>query len=261
MKYISYELRHYIKRPAFWLSIGVTLFCFLFEHRDYFSFYLSGELLYYLDAFYLFVIPFEYGLFFYLVPLIAIPPAALSIIDDHTTGYVRQKLYRTSRSTYIVKRLLSISIGSMLPMMIGCVLFLLLSLFSGPLSGEHGLAMQANSSAQLQPLALAYDGIPYIIFVIGQATLTAWLWGMIGTLLALITNNKGTTLMNGFMLFWGGDCLCHYLGFEQWRPYLLFFSSLQNNASLWSSWIKTIVLLAVTIGINAALMNSRYKKL
>ena len=60
MRYIVREIRHFMKQSSFWLSVGIVLFCFFFEHRDYFSFYAAGELLYALDVFYLFVTPFEY---------------------------------------------------------------------------------------------------------------------------------------------------------------------------------------------------------
>ena len=128
MRYIVREIRHFMKQSSFWLSVGIVLFCFFFEHRDYFSFYAAGELLYALDVFYLFVTPFEYGLFFYLVPLAAIPPAALSVIDELKSGHARLKLYRSSQKAYIAKRLVSISIGSMLPMLIGCLLFFAFSM-------------------------------------------------------------------------------------------------------------------------------------
>lgn len=105
MRYIVREIRHFMKQSSFWLSVGIVLFCFFFEHRDYFSFYAAGELLYALDVFYLFVTPFEYGLFFYLVPLAAIPPAALSVIDELKSGHARLKLYRSSQKAYIAKRL------------------------------------------------------------------------------------------------------------------------------------------------------------
>lgn len=167
--------------------------------------------------------PFEYGLFFYLVPLAAIPPAALSVIDELKSGHARLKLYRSSQKAYIAKRLVSISIGSMLPMLIGCLLFFAFSMLVGPLSGENGVSMRQASTTVLQPLATVQFGLPYIFFVMGQATLSAWLWGMIGALLALASLNKGTTLMNGFLLFWGCDCLCNYLHLSAWRPFTLFF--------------------------------------
>lgn len=261
MRYVIREIRHYMKQPSFWLSVGIVLFCFFFEHRDYFSFYIAGELLYHLDVFYLFVTPFEYGLFFYLVPLAAIPPAALSVIDELKSGHARLKLYRSSEKEYIAKRLVSISIGSMLPMMIGCLLFLAFCILIGPLSGENGVDMRQASTEVLQPLASAQFGLPYIFFIIGQAMMSAWLWGMIGTLLALVSLNKGTTLMNGFLLFWGCDCLCNYLQLSTWRPFTLFFTSLSSMAPLWDSWLKNILLLGMTMCIDAVLMNHRYRKL
>lgn len=241
--------------------MGIVLFCFFFEHRDYFSFYLTGELLYHLDVFYLFVTPFEYGLFFYLVPLAAIPTASLSVIDELKSGHARLKLYRSSRRGYIARRIASISIGSMLPMLMGCLLFLGFSMLIGPLSGESGLDMQQSSSVLLRSLATAYAGLPYIFFVIGQATLAAWLWGMIGTFLALTSLNKGTTLLNGFLLFWGCDCLCSHLHWDVWRPFLLFFTSLTSRESIWMPWMRSLLLLAIAIGADVLMMNKRYQRL
>ena len=261
MRYIVREIRHFMKQSSFWLSVGIVLFCFFFEHRDYFSFYAAGELLYALDVFYLFVTPFEYGLFFYLVPLAAIPPAALSVIDELKSGHARLKLYRSSQKAYIAKRLVSISIGSMLPMLIGCLLFFAFSMFVGPLSGENGVSMRQASTTVLQPLATVQFGLPYIFFVMGQATLSAWLWGMIGALLALASLNKGTTLMNGFLLFWGCDCLCNYLHLSAWRPFTLFFTPLSSMAPLWESWLKNILLLGIVTCMDAAWMNHRYRRL
>lgn len=261
MRYIIREIRHNLKQPAFWLSVGIVLFCFYFEHRDYFSFYLKGELLYHLDVFYLFVTPFEYGLFFYLVPLAAIPAASLSVIDELKSGHARLKLYRSSRRGYIARRITSISIGSMLPMLMGCLLFLGFAMLIGPLSGENGMDMQQSSGALLRPLAVSYAGLPYIFFVIGQATLAAWLWGMIGTFLALTSLNKGTTLLNGFLLFWGCDCLCSYLHWDVWRPFLLFFTPLTSTEPIWSPWLRSLLLLVMSIGADVLMMNKRYRRL
>ncbi len=261
MRFILREVRHFLKQPAFWGSVGIVFFCYLFEHRDYFYFYIRGELILYLDVFYLFYMPFEFGLFFYLIPLIAIPPAALSVIDELASGQTRLRLYRTERKKYITKRVFSISIGSMLPMLIGCLLLLAFSMLIGPIKGEVDMGLQTGSSPVFYAMANTCDGFPYIAYVIGQATLSSWLWGMIGALIALVTLNKGATLMYGFMLFWGCDCLCHYLHLELWRPFLLFFTSLSSTIPLWTPWLKTLLLLLFVIGADAFLMNIRYKRL
>lgn len=261
MRYIHRELRHFLKRSTFWLSVSVVLFCFFFEHRDYLSFYFAGETLYHLDVFYLFVTPFEYGLFFYLVPLAAIPTAAFSVVDELKSGHVRLKLYRSSENGYILRRLVSISFASILPMLTGCLIFLCFSMLIGPFQGENGLSIQESCSAVMQALVTANSGITYIVYITVQAMLFSWVWGLLGTLIALITLNKGVTLMDGFLLFWGCDCLCNYLHFSSWRPYILFFTSPTSTLSPWSSWWKTALLLCLFTAMDALLLRRRYRQL
>lgn len=262
MRYIWRETRHQCKQPAFWVSVAVTLLCFFFNYRDYYSYYLKGSLIYYEDVFNLFVMAFVFGLFFYLVPMIAIPAAALPVIDEIKSGAVRLQLHRSSTWKYIAQRLASCLLSAMLPMLMGCLLYLGFTMATGPMIGLSGQKLQQSiTSEAIQPMAFACNGLPYIFFITGQATLSAGLWGMIGLGIALVSLNKGTTLIDGFLLFWGLDCLCHYLHLSSWRPFLLFFTSPFDDGNIWIPWLQTAFLLGICLTVDAYLMRYRYQRL
>jgi len=249
LRFIVQELKRYVRRPAFYVSIGVVVLCFFFEHRDYFYFWISGyEIYQYLDFYYLFVAPFAYGLFFYLIPLAAIPPAALSVIEDLQSNNMRMRLHRSTKMKYIARKICSVSVGSMLPVLIGCIMFLAFALLAGPLEGPDGMGWRSVAvNEAMQRLTLPCYGFPYIAWLILLAGVTAWLWGMVGMAIALVTLNKGATLIIGFLAFWGTDCLCNYLGLSDWRPFNLFFTDGgYAGGLLWKLGQNGLLLLLVT---------------
>ncbi len=264
MRYIWRETRHQCKQLAFWVSVAVALLCFIFEHRDYYFIYLKGTLMHHSDVYYQFVMPFEFGLFFYLVPMIAIPAAALPVIDEIKSGVIRLQLHRTSTWKYIAQRLASCWLSAMLPMLLGCLLFLGFTMATEPMIAEEGSQPLQNSISveAIRRMAYTYNGIPHYLFIIGQATLSAGLWGMIGVGIALVSLDKGTTLIDGFLLFWGSDCLCHYLGLTSWRAFNLFYTSIfGGNGDIWMPWLQTAFLLGICLTADAYLMRYRYQRL
>ncbi len=264
MRYIWRETRHQCKQPAFWVSVAVALLCFFFEHRDYYSFFLEGSLIDRWDVYYLFVMPFEYGLFFYLVPMIAIPAAALPVIDEIKSGAIRLQLHRTNNWKYIAQRLASCLLCTILPMLLGCLLYLGFAMATGPMIAEEESQRIQNFIAveAIQRMAFTYNGIPHYLFIIGQATLSAGLWGMIGVGIALVSLDKGTTLIDGFLLFWGLDCLCYYLNLSSWRPFTLFFTSIYGSkGDIWMPWLQTAFLLGICLTADACLMRYRCQRL
>lgn len=250
-------------KPAFFVSIGVIIFCFYFEHRDYFSIWLSeGSMLSYSDIYYLYVVPFEFGLFFYLIPLAAIPPAALSVIDDLSSGNMRFRMYRTTHNKYAMYKLSTISIGSMLPTLIGCAIFFLFTLCIAPLEGDSGISWRNEAIGRtMEWFTQSWYGFPYMVEITVRAVITAWLWGLIGTLIALLCLKKGDTLIYGFLLFWGLDCICYFVGLRNWRPYLLFFTSANYTGSLAWRYAQNALLILLFTCADWLLLNYRNRRL
>jgi len=263
MRYIWRETRHQCKQLTFWVSVAVALLCFFFEHRDYYTSWLRGTLIHQSDVYYQFVMPFEYGLFFYLVPMIAIPAAALPVIDEIKSGVIRLQLHRTSTGKYIAQRLASCWLSAMLPMLLGCLLFLGFSMATEPMIAEEESQRLQNSVdvEALQRMAFAYNGIPHYLFISGQATLSAGLWGMIGVGIALVCMDKGTTLIDGFLLFWTSESLS--IQFESsWKPVSLFYTSIfGGNGDIWMPWLQTAFLLGICLTADACLMRYRCQRL
>ncbi len=263
MRYIWRETRHQCKQLAFWVSVAVALLCFIFEHRDYYFIYLKGTLMHHSDVYYQFVMPFEFGLFFYLVPMIAIPAAALPVIDEIKSGVIRFQLHRTSTWKYIAQRLASCWLSAMLPMLLGCLLFLGFSMATEPMIAEEESQRMQNSIdvEAIRRMAFAYNGMPYFFFIIGQATLSAGLWGMIGLGIALVFMDKGTTLIDGFLLFWVWEWLGIFLDFP-FAPFSLFFTSPNSSIeNIWIPWLQTTFLLSICLTADACLMRYRCQRL
>lgn len=260
MRYIWRETRHQCKQLTFWVSVAVALLCFFFEHRDYYS---ICPLMHQSDVYYQFVMPFGFGLFFYLVPMIAIPAAALPVIDEIKSGVIRLQLHRTSTWKYIVQRLASCSLSAMLPMLLGCLLFLGFSMATEPMIAEEESQRLQNSIdvEALQRMAFAYNGIPHYLFIIGQATLSAGLWGMIGVGIALVCMDKGTTLIDGFLLFWTWEALgIHFQ--SSCRPDSLFFTEITSSIkNIWIPWLQAVFLLGICLTADACLMRYRCQRL
>lgn len=261
MVFVKKEIFRYTRRPAFYISVGVILFCFFFEHRDYFSLWLSGfEMYSYLDVYYLYLSPFEYGLFFYFMPLAAIPPAALTVINDFHSGNMRMRLHRTKELKYAVQKLCSISIGSMLPTLFACVIFFLFALCVGPLEGEAGISWRNEAlGGTMEYLAQTCYGLPYIAEVSIRAIITTWLWGLIGTFLALIIMKKGKTLIYGFIMFWGLDSICYYINLHDWRPFLLFYTNASYKGNLLWRYVQNGLLVFFFLCVDVILIKHRSK--
>ena len=261
MVLIFREVRRYLGQASFLFSTFLVLVCFLFEHRDYLNMLLAGELLFRQDVYYLFSEPFKYGLFFYLMPLIAIPPAALTAIEDLQSRSQRMRLHRSSKKRIVAQKLCALGLGSMLPALTGCLLFFLVALAIGPLQREPGSVLVTHGNALIDAMILRHHGLPYLGFLTGMTMLTALLWGLVGVCIALISLNKGKTLILGFLLFWGMDAVCLRLNLIAWRPFNLFFISPSFQGSLLAPLSKNLLLLAIAGSGAAALIARRNRQL
>ncbi len=263
MQFIKKEVLRYMRKPTFYFSMGIILLCFVFEHRDYISFLLSKEGAYFrLDVFYLFVTPFDYSLFFYLVPLAAIPPAALTLMSDIKSQNINLRLYRTSRRKYCVEKLLSVSIGSMLPTFFACIIFLIFSLLIGPLDCPESLANRQTAIGKtMEFLALPFYGLPYIFEITIRASLSACCFGLLGGMIALLTMRSMDTLIIGFLSFWGLNCIFYYVGLSEWQPFALFFSNMHYTGSLLFRYVQNFIVIGVLFCLDSVLLSHKLKHL
>lgn len=251
-----------LRRPIFWFSMCLTLVCFVFEHRDYLGVLLTSRVLYRLDVYYLFTEPFQYGLFFYLLPLIAMPPAALMILEDMNSRNIRMRMHRSTRLRYMVSKVMVSSICSVLPLLMAFGLFLLFALCIGPIDNPDSLAQRALTHAQdMQKLTIPCHGFGYIAFLTLMSLVAAWIWGLAGVIFALITQSQAHTLVLGCLSFWGIDVLCNRLQWPHWRPFNLFYISPHYTGSLSAPLLRNMLLLVVAHALVCALMTYRHRRL
>lgn len=197
--------------------------------------------------FYLFVIPFDYSLFFMMIPFSAILPCALSIVDDMKTGYIRMLCYRGSRKKYIISKMVVCGIASMAASLCACLVFLLFSVCVAPLQSATGDAWIALSKGKsYETMAHTCYGFPYILEIIIRTCLTVLLWSMIGSLISFQWKNKAITLASVFILFYATDFLFAYLGINDWRPFILFYSNLEYSGSILFRYIQNASLIFIS---------------
>lgn len=243
VQYIKMELRRAIKHYHFWLAFFLILLCFYYEHRSYFFDNIWKNL----DAFYIFVIPFDYSLFFMIIPFAAILPCSLSIVDDIKTGYIRMLCYRGSRRKYVISKSAACGITSMVASLCACLVFLLFSVCVAPIQSATGDAWIALSNGKsYEVMAHTFYGLPYIFEITTRTCLTVLLWSIIGALISFQWKNKAITLASVFILFYATDFLLAYLGINDWRPFILFYSNLEYNGSILFRYIQNASLILIS---------------
>ena len=95
-------------------------------------------------------------------------------------------------------------------------------------------------------MAHTFYGLPYIFEIITRTCLTVLLWSIIGALISFQWKNKAITLASVFILFYATDFLLAYLGINDWRPFILFYSNLEYNGSILFRYIQIASLILIS---------------
>lgn len=135
---------------------------------------------------FLFSTLFDRSFFSYTAPIIAVIPFSIVIFEEMKSGFIKQILLRTKTRVYLISRILTNIVFGMLPMLLGLVIFLLISWLIGP-----SPSFRIYPVFPLSPFAYVYETsmlFYVLLFILNSAIFTA-AYAILGAGIFIITKN------------------------------------------------------------------------
>ncbi len=256
------QWRRIFSSRGFYFAVLIQCFAYLYPHMDAGTFW-DAPLSYFgsADLLYFFLMPRTNGLCIFLLPFVAVLPAATLLAEDVHSGYIRFLLQRVGKTKYLGMRMLQAAAGGAAASLAGSLLYLAFIMVVCPWN-DHILVSWRKALALGSYAALAQTayGLPVIAEGVSRFCLEAMTWSLVGFAFVCFFKNAGVALALTFMCHYSIIYLCEsYASLAAFSPSFIAVPDIATSTPLSTYyWIQFLYLgLALGFSLAAAYWVSR----
>lgn len=161
--------------------------------------------------------PMQSYIFFYILPILAVLPAGLSLYEDYKSGYYRQILIRGVKKKYYISKIVSVFISGGVVITIPLIVSFYLSALRLPLALPEGVSFAINRDSVLFDMYYNHPMI-YFLFFIAIDFMAAGAVAVLAMFVTFFVDYRFVILIFPFTVYYFVSCIDRIFGNNDYSP-------------------------------------------